>query len=369
MIAIPKYDKNHWSTREFYDSFKKAFLEKNPILLDNRYLQTDLDVPKYVTELYSDLENEFYKEENLSLFQTQYLRFKKAYNVHFRWYVYERFVDFLISLNKIEEALKEWTVLQEEEWYGINQQFTYRESAISKLMYFESKLKRGIINGYYIDKIAPKGSQLTAFGRRNKNNILLVINTILSTYSVKSFFELFYRNYSFEGKKYKSKFSIEYYDQFFLHDSKSKKVLDWYKSEEGIKFGGAKSKKGVVSESYVKLAMKHKASELLREAENDYRLSIGAKKVGESWISETELFYKLKKVFENQKVLHHGKPDWLGRQHVDIWFPKHKIGIEYQGLQHDKPIEFFGGHEAYIKNIERDQRKRNLFNENQGTLI
>lgn len=104
-------------------------------------------------------------------------------------------------------------------------------------------------------------------------------------------------------------------------------------------------------------------------SQDDFRVSKGVPKIGEGWISETELYYMLKEYFINENVQQHGKPKWLGKQHVDIWFPKHKIGVEYQGLQHDKPIDFFGGEKAFKKNKERDERKKKLFKENKSTLI
>jgi hypothetical protein len=106
-----------------------------------------------------------------------------------------------------------------------------------------------------------------------------------------------------------------------------------------------------------------------RKVENELREEMSLPKIGEGWISETHLFYVLKDEFIDEIVLHHGKPKWLGSQHVDIWFPKHKIGVEYQGLQHDKPVEFFGGEKAFLKNQERDERKRRLFKKNNSTLI
>ena len=77
----------------------------------------------------------------------------------------------------------------------------------------------------------------------------------------------------------------------------------------------------------------------------------------------------LKESFISEEIVHHGKPKWLGRQHVDVWFPKRKIGVEYQGLQHDKPVEYFGGKESYLKGKERDERKKQLFKENNSILI
>lgn len=110
-------------------------------------------------------------------------------------------------------------------------------------------------------------------------------------------------------------------------------------------------------------------SSIIYESQNEYRNSKGIPNIGEGWVSETNLFYELKKYFVDYNVIHHGKPKWLGLQHVDIWFPKYNIGIEYQGKQHDEPIEFFGGEESFKKNKERDKRKKELFKENNSTLI
>jgi hypothetical protein len=43
--------------------------------------------------------------------------------------------------------------------------------------------------------------------------------------------------------------------------------------------------------------------------------------------------------------------------------------VEYQGLQHDNPIEFFGGENGFLKGQERDIRKKKLFKENNSILI
>lgn len=110
-------------------------------------------------------------------------------------------------------------------------------------------------------------------------------------------------------------------------------------------------------------------SSIIFNSENEFRTDRGLPKIGEGWISETNLFYQLKEYFEGIEVIHHGKPDWLGSQHVDIWFPDYKIGVEYQGLQHDEPVDFFGGEETFKKNLERDERKKRLFKENDSILI
>lgn len=110
-------------------------------------------------------------------------------------------------------------------------------------------------------------------------------------------------------------------------------------------------------------------SSIILANENSFRVSRDLPKIGEGWIAETDLFYQIKSAFSHLEVIHHGKPEWLGKQHVDIWIPEHNIGIEYHGEQHYQPIALFGGEEAFIKTNERDERKRNLFEENKASLI
>lgn len=108
---------------------------------------------------------------------------------------------------------------------------------------------------------------------------------------------------------------------------------------------------------------------ITREAENQIRQKLGIPKVGEGWIAETQLYYKIKHAFPNLDVQQHSSPKWLGRQHLDVFIPSLYVGIEYQGEQHDQPVDFFGGHEAYIQNQKRDQRKLRLCKRNGVHLI
>jgi hypothetical protein len=81
------------------------------------------------------------------------------------------------------------------------------------------------------------------------------------------------------------------------------------------------------------------------------------------------VFNDFKKAFSSLVVEHHGRPEWLGRQHFDIWIPEAKIAIEYQGRQHDEPIEYFGGEKGYKKSLERDEKKKLKCEKNAVELI
>jgi hypothetical protein len=84
-----------------------------------------------------------------------------------------------------------------------------------------------------------------------------------------------------------------------------------------------------------------------RDAENIARRLEGIPAVGEGWVSEMLLLKSVCDAFPDVRVLHQGRPAWLGQQSLDIYFPDHNIGVEYQGAQHSGPVSYFGGEEAY----------------------
>lgn len=110
-------------------------------------------------------------------------------------------------------------------------------------------------------------------------------------------------------------------------------------------------------------------SALVRDAENEVRANHGIAAVGEGWVSETELYYRVRELLAGIEVVQHGQPKWLGLQHLDIWIPSLSVAIEYHGAQHFQPVDFFGGEEAFQRSQERDQRKRALCEANNVRLI
>ena len=108
---------------------------------------------------------------------------------------------------------------------------------------------------------------------------------------------------------------------------------------------------------------------LYKQAENDLRDKNGLPRIGEGWISETELFYKLLYYFPQYTVTQHFTAKWLGKQHLDIYIEELKVGVEYHGKQHFEPVEFFGGQEAIEKNRKRDIAKKAKCTKNGVRLI
>jgi hypothetical protein len=103
--------------------------------------------------------------------------------------------------------------------------------------------------------------------------------------------------------------------------------------------------------------------------ENEVREKFRYKSKGEEWISETLLFKKIQQEFPDLRVIHHGRPVWLGRQHFDIWLPDINTAIEYQGIQHFKPIKIFNSEAGLKATKDRDRRKKMLCDCNGVDLI
>ena len=85
------------------------------------------------------------------------------------------------------------------------------------------------------------------------------------------------------------------------------------------------------------------------------------------WKHELSLFQAVRKRYPD--TLYQYRPDWLGRQSLDLFIPSLQTAIEYQGIQHYRPIDFFGGEEALAQRQELDRQKRQLCKENHIRLI
>jgi|CXWL01.1.fsa_nt_gi hypothetical protein len=108
-------------------------------------------------------------------------------------------------------------------------------------------------------------------------------------------------------------------------------------------------------------------ADILREAENVLRKRHGIPEIGEGWVSEMQLYDVVKRLFPDAQ--HHYRPVWLRPQELDIYVPSLKLAIEYQGLQHYQPLDFFGGEEAFKQREMLDKRKKRKCRLNRIVLI
>jgi hypothetical protein len=332
-FSLDVLDFDNREQKEFYLEFRNQFLNDVYIDIEGNdfyafYLQNDLK------ENYSDDTDTFL---NLYSKLTRHYPITKKYSHH-------AITNKLESNNNYSKA-----------WELISQ----RPSLVFETVIdYEKKLGVNLVDGAIIEKLSGH-SHLTDFGQRNIEKIIPFADEVLKSSlrtKNKSFFSQFFKN----GLPISQK--ATYYKKFFLSTSE-------YKHYKWIDESQAKSNYKRNVPHVVEKAIYSQCKNILKQAEDLYREAIGMPKVGEGWISETELYYKISDSFKELEVIHHASPKWLGRQHLDIFIPKYKIGIEYQGTQHYEPIDFFGGQEAFEKNIERDERKKRICQKNGCELI
>ena len=85
------------------------------------------------------------------------------------------------------------------------------------------------------------------------------------------------------------------------------------------------------------------------------------------WASEYKLYRIVNSLYSD--AIYQYRANWLGRQSLDVFIPSLCVGLEYQGIQHYKPINIFGGKEGLENRIELDKKKRLLCKENRVDLI
>jgi len=110
-----------------------------------------------------------------------------------------------------------------------------------------------------------------------------------------------------------------------------------------------------------------KRSSIIRECENILRDKMNLPKIGEGFLKETQLANFTKKLYPD--AIREFSAPWLKRQRIDIYIPFLKVAIEYNGEQHYRPVDFFGGEPAFKQTKRRDQLKRKRCIQNNVHLI
>jgi len=86
-------------------------------------------------------------------------------------------------------------------------------------------------------------------------------------------------------------------------------------------------------------------------------------------VQETRMYEIIKSLFRPLEVRYRFKPRWLGRLELDVYVPEVRLGFEYQGAQHFRPIELFGGERAFVEQVKRDELKRRTCKKKGVSLI
>ena len=87
--------------------------------------------------------------------------------------------------------------------------------------------------------------------------------------------------------------------------------------------------------------------------------------------SQSKVERKIKMFLEKENInfIPQYNPIWLKRMKLDFYLPDYNIGIEVQGLQHYKPIKYWGGDNNFKNVIKRDKLKKKLCLEHNIKLL
>ena len=282
-----------------------------------------------ISHISAVLHDEFQSHRNPKLAKIQHWWFRQNHP-------FDRDVCSLYLKNCLKLGFYDDALAQSGDWKYVSDAFL-----IKSCIKLKGVLGRSVTNSDHVNRLFYAGGvdvrPLTEFGKENINSVLAMVDTILSRDYNGSLFETFC--FVDENDRLKNNDTFQFdLNHFVIRGNHIQRIA---------------------------LA----CANIMREAENRVRIERGHKKIGEGFIRETELYYKLKHHFSSLDVCQHARPKFLGRQHYDIYFPKLKVAVEYQGLQHDEPVAIFGGKEAFKKTIERDNRKRDISKKNGVYLI
>lgn len=97
-----------------------------------------------------------------------------------------------------------------------------------------------------------------------------------------------------------------------------------------------------------------------KRIEDELRERFRYPKIGDKRISEAALYQTLKMLFWPLEVVFHYRGRELEGLELDIWIPKLRLGIEYQGKQHFEVVKPWGGKKGLTRRRENDEKKKAL---------
>lgn len=353
-------------------------------------------------------DEKFYKKWLSNLNKSKFLDIEGnlSYIFNYLYEVITEFVQsrdinqFLESFNKVDEGyskypkIKEYLIIWKSDAYLLVGEYGKALETVKEkgLLSFEATKFAQILSneeGNFIDgkNLIYMGgiSNLTDFGRKHQNEVADVCKLFLNDFYEENgmnmaqfFLENFNTDLSEEGLHSLERFFPKKSEYLRLKGNGFSKefLINHTPYSHGL-FRGAP----VIIDSnsinfkysfippIVAAAFKNEIKRIIRESENTVREEMDIPKIGEGWVSETELYYLVRKAFPKEYIIHHGRPSWLGRQHLDIYFPEKNIGIEYQGIQHDQPVDLFGGQKALKYRQKLDNRKKERCKKNKCDLI
>lgn len=121
-------------------------------------------------------------------------------------------------------------------------------------------------------------------------------------------------------------------------------ISSWKRARQGRDLDAAAA---AVAEAYFK--------ERKKEYE-ERKAAAAAKFKGSKWTSERTLFEMTHSYYPD--AIFQFRAEWLGLQSLDIYIPSIRVALEYQGRQHYKSVDHFGGDSGLEDLQVRDRTKR-----------
>jgi hypothetical protein len=93
------------------------------------------------------------------------------------------------------------------------------------------------------------------------------------------------------------------------------------------------------------------------------------------WKSEQKAIDIIAGILKTDNVIRYKSWSWLKSpvsgysMNVDAFFPDFNLAVEYQGLQHFEPVDYFGGEISFKEQKVRDKRKKELLLEHEIMLV
>lgn len=107
----------------------------------------------------------------------------------------------------------------------------------------------------------------------------------------------------------------------------------------------------------------------LKRINQEARQEFGFPRPGINNTQETLLALVVQRLFPKSKVQRRYRSPWMARLEIDVMIEDLRLAFEFQGAQHQQPMEHLGGEAAFEKLQARDARKAKLCAQNGYTLI
>ncbi|WP_033302379.1 hypothetical protein [Sediminispirochaeta bajacaliforniensis] len=176
-------------------------------------------------------------------------------------------------------------------------------------------------------------------------------------------------NYIIENESLLTEWGIEHFDLVCDELSNVKKEIGkrgylfndliWKEFFRDFKWGWSAESRAKLFARKIQYPRSWIFHSIIIESENRVREKFDLPKIGqEKWKQEARLLELIKDSFPEYIVRHQYRAKWLGRQHLDIYIEDIAAGIEFHGLQHFEPVDFFGGKSTFKETQRRDNEKK-----------